>query len=80
MNPRLMRAAPAFWMRGAIAIWGPLVVLLPLFVGLVGAVGVLQVTLGLTPWGRDAICWAAGLTAILGPWFVTRGWIERDRR
>lgn len=75
----LSRRAAAAWRAGAAAAFGPLVVLVFLFGTLFGAVGVVQVMAAWRPWGPEAALTAGLLTLLLGPWFVTRGWIERER-
>jgi hypothetical protein len=81
-NPHLRQSlagSVASWQAGAAAAGGPLTVLLFVFGTALTAVGLVRLFVGATIFGWPTVAWAAAVTALVGPWFVTRGWLRRDR-
>ena len=65
------------WMRGAKAVAGPLTVIFFTYGALWGVVAVVRLLAGFAPWGLETNLWTLGLTVLVGPLFVTRGWLDR---
>ena len=81
-SPRLHRSltgSAANWQAGAVAVAGPLTVLLFVFGTALTVVGLVRLFVGASVFDWPTMAWAAAVTALVGPWFVARGWLHRDR-
>lgn len=69
----------AAWRMGAVALFGPLTVLVFVFGTAWSVVAVARLILALAPQGQETAAIGAAVALLVAPWVVKRGWIDRDR-
>ena len=79
LHNRFAQAGSA-WRAGAAALWGPLAVLALSFGTALGVVAIARLLLDGAPFSWTTVASAAIIAVVVSPWFVARGWLNRDRR